>query len=61
MVTIQTSHQMEIQTGSSINIHNLKIENTGKLTINSGGKIFVQQQLQLDENARGAIVVESNL
>ena len=57
-VTIQMGHQMEIQTGSSINIPNLKIENTGKLTIKSGGKIFVQQQLQLDENADGAIVVE---
>jgi uncharacterized repeat protein (TIGR02543 family) len=58
LVTIQTGHQMEIQSESNINIPNLKIEGTGKLTIQSGGKIYVQDQLQLDENAGGAIVVE---
>jgi hypothetical protein len=58
LVTIQTGHQMEIPTGSSINIPNLKIEGTGKLTIKSGGRIFVQDQLQLNQNAGGAIVVE---
>jgi hypothetical protein len=58
LVTIQTGHQMEIQSENNINIPNLKIEGTGKLTIQSGGKIYVQDQLQLDENAGGAIVVE---
>ncbi len=58
LVTIQTGHQMEIQTGSTIDIPNLKINGTGKLTIKTGGKIFVQDQLQLDQNAGGAIVVE---
>jgi len=58
LVTIRTAHQMEIQSGSNINIPNLKIEGTGKLTIKSGGRIFVQDQLQLNQNSGGAIVVE---
>ncbi len=58
LVTIQTGHQMEIQSGSTIDIPNLKINGTGKLTIKSGGKIYVQDQLHLDENAGGAILVE---
>jgi hypothetical protein len=58
LVTIRDGHQMEIQSENNINIPNLKIEGTGKLTIKSGGKIYVQDQLQLDENAGGAIVVE---
>jgi hypothetical protein len=49
---------MVILNGSTIDIPNLKIEGTGKLTIQSGGKIYVQDQLQLDENAGGAILVE---
>ncbi len=57
-VTILGGHSMEIQPGSNISIPNLKVEGTGKLTIRSGGKIFVQDQLQLDQNAVGAIVVE---
>ena len=58
LVTIQAGHQMEIQTGSNIIIPNLEIKATGKLTVKSGGKIFVQDQLQLEQNAAGAIVVE---
>jgi len=58
LVTIQTGHQMEIQSESNINIPNLEIQTTGKLTVKPGGKIFVQDQLQLDQNAAGAIVVE---
>jgi hypothetical protein len=58
-VTIQAGHQMEIQSGSNINIPNLEIEATGKLTVKSGGKIIVQNQLKLNQNAAGAIVVES--
>ncbi len=57
-VTILGGHSMEILTGSNISIPNLKIESTGKLTIRSGGKIFVQEKLQLDQNTGGAIVVE---
>lgn len=57
LVTIQTGHQMVIQTGSTIDIPNLKIEGTAKLTIKSGGKIYVQDQLQLDQNAAGAIII----
>ncbi len=57
LATIRTAHQMEIQSGSNIDIPNLKIEATGKLTIEPGGKIFVQDQLQLDESAGEAIVV----
>lgn len=49
---------MEIQPGSDIVIPNLEIKATGKLTIKSGGKIFVQNQLKLDESAGAAIVVE---
>jgi hypothetical protein len=57
-VTILEGHSMEILNGSTIDIPNLKVEAEGKLTINTGGKIFVQDQLQLDQNAGGAIVVE---
>lgn len=57
-VIIQASHQMKIQSGSNINIPNLEIEATGMLTVKSGGKIVIEDQLKLDQNAAGAIVVE---
>ncbi len=59
-VTILVGHSMEILTGSTIDIPNLKVEAGGKLTIKSGGKIFVQEKLQLDQSAGAAIVVESS-
>ncbi len=57
LVTIRTAHQMQLS-GTDITIPNLKVEGTGKLTIESTGKIFVSGQLQLDANASGAIVVK---
>ncbi len=57
MVTIRTGHQMEIN-GVDITIPNLKIEGTGKLTVEATGKIYVRGQLQLDSNVAGAIVVK---
>jgi len=53
LVTIQTGHQMEIQSGSDINIPNLEIKTAGKITVRAGGKILAQNQLWLDENAGG--------
>ncbi len=58
LVSIQPDHQLEIQNGNYIDIPNLKVAGNGRLTVKSGGKIFVQDQLQLDQNAGGAIVVE---
>jgi len=58
LVLLRASHLMEIQNGSTINIPNLEIKTAGKLSVKSGGKIFVQNQLKLDENAAGAIVLE---
>ena len=57
LVTIRTGHQIEIS-GSDITIPNLKIEGTGKLTVETTGKIYVSGQLQLDENAEGGIIVK---
>jgi hypothetical protein len=57
LVTIKAGDQMKIQPGSNISIPNLKIEGTGKLTIKSGGKIFVQDQLQLDQSSGAAAIV----
>ncbi len=57
LVTIRTGHLMELS-GSDITVPNLKVEGTGKLTVKSSGKIFINSQLQLDNQASGAIVVE---
>ena len=57
LVTIRTGHQMEIS-GSDITIPNLKIEGTGKLTVETTGKLYVSGQLQLEQNAAGAIVIK---
>jgi len=60
LVLLRESYLMEIQSGSTIDIPNLKIESTGKLTVKPGGKILVQNQLQLDENVGEAIIVEAS-
>ncbi|MGD9700688.1 LamG domain-containing protein [Acinetobacter sp.] len=57
LVTILTGHQMEI-IGVNITLPNLKMEGAGKLFVRSTGKIYVNGQLQLDQNSAGAIVVE---
>lgn len=56
MVTIRANHLMEIQNGSTIAFPKLKVETTGKLTVKQGGKLLVNDQLLLDQNAAGAIV-----
>ena len=57
LVTILTGHQMEIS-GINITLPNLKIEGTGKLFVRSTAKLYVNGQVQLDQNSAGAIVVE---
>ncbi|MDD2304425.1 MAG: BspA family leucine-rich repeat surface protein [Prolixibacteraceae bacterium] len=56
-VTIQTSHLMEIS-NATISIPNLEIKNTGKLTVKASGKITLSNQLILEQNSTGAIVIE---
>ena len=57
LVTILTGHQMEIS-GVNITLPNLKIEGTGKLFVRSTAKLYVNGQLQLDQNSAGAIIIE---
>ena len=57
LVTILTGHQIEIS-GVNITLPNLKMEGTGKLVVRSTAKLYVNGQLQLDQNSAGAIVVE---
>ena len=57
LVTIRTGHQMEIS-GIDITLPNLKMEGSGKLTVETSGKLNVSGQLQLEQNAAGAIVIK---
>ena len=57
LVTILSGHQMEIS-GANITLPNLKMEGTGKLFVRSTGKLSVSGQLQMEQNAAGAIIVE---
>lgn len=58
MVTLQTGHQMEIQSGSNITIPKLKCEGTGKTIVSAGAKLTVNTQLEMDQNTGGGIVKE---
>ena len=58
MVTLQTGHQMEIQSGSNITIPKLKCEGTGKAIVRAGAKLTVNTQLEMDQNTGGGIVKE---
>ena len=57
-VTILDGNQMEIQTGTNINIPNLEIKSSGKVTIKSRGKLTVNDILQLDKSSGASIIIE---
>jgi CRISPR/Cas system CMR subunit Cmr6 (Cas7 group RAMP superfamily) len=58
LVSIQAGHQMEIQAGTNITIPKLEIKANGRLTVKSGGKIIIEDKLNLDMQSGAAIVVE---
>ncbi len=57
-VLIQSSTEINIPSGVNITIPNLQVGANAKLTIQSGGKIYVEDQLELDSQNGAAIVVE---
>ncbi len=61
ITTIQSTHRMEINPNDHIQISNLSIEGNGKLWIKSGAKLFVQDQLQLEQQAGASIELEGNV
>lgn len=59
VLTIQESNHVYINPGTDIIIKDINVEATGKLTVHTGGKISIADQLKLAGNAGAAIVVNN--
>jgi len=59
VVTIQASHQVSINPGSDIIIEDINVEAAGKLTVLTGGKISINEEMGLAGSTEAAIVVNN--
>ncbi len=59
VVTIQAGHQVSINPGYDIIIKDINVEATGKLTVLTGGKISINDEMGLAGSTEAAIVVNN--
>jgi uncharacterized protein (TIGR02145 family) len=59
VVTIQAGHQVSINPGYDIIIDDINVEATGKLTVLTGGKISINEEMGLAGSTEAAIVVNN--